>query len=108
MRLYRQRYGQGADQAEVTLRPLDPLAVQLLVLELGRTLFARLLVPLAVCLLAVHAAVLDEAAGRAVPELDGVAPVLTAVCADTCSFARRVVLHCRTGVGRLCCVRVTW
>ena len=34
---------------------------------------------LAVGLLAVHAAVFDEAAGRAVLELDGVAPVLAAI-----------------------------
>ena len=36
---------------------------------------------LAVGLLTVHAAVLDEAAGRAVLELDGVAPLLAAVSA---------------------------
>jgi len=48
-----------------------PLAVQSLVLEFCCTLLAGLLVLLAVGFLAVHAAVLDEAAGRAVLELDG-------------------------------------
>ena len=61
------------------LRPLVTLIVQLLVLELCGTLLACLLVLLAVGLLAVHAAVFDEAAGRAVLELDGVAPVLAAI-----------------------------
>ncbi|EJK53564.1 hypothetical protein THAOC_26975, partial [Thalassiosira oceanica] len=55
------------------------LAVQFLVLELCHALLASLLVQLAVGPLAVHAAVLDEAAGRAVLELDGVAPELAAV-----------------------------
>ena len=45
------------------------MAVQSLVLEFCCTLLAGLLVLLAVGLLAVHAAVLDEAAGRAVLEL---------------------------------------
>ena len=53
---------------------LEPLTVQLLVLELCHALLARLLVLLAMGPLAVHAAVLDEAAGRAVLEPDGVAP----------------------------------
>ncbi|EJK48376.1 hypothetical protein THAOC_32832 [Thalassiosira oceanica] len=70
---------QSADQAEIPLRPLVPLTVQLLVLELGRASLACLLVLLAVGPLAVHAAVLDEAAGRAVLELDSVASVLAAV-----------------------------
>ncbi|EJK59051.1 hypothetical protein THAOC_20774, partial [Thalassiosira oceanica] len=79
MLIHRQRNRQSADRAEVPLRPLEPLAVQLLVLELGRALLARPLVLLAVGPLAVDAAVLDEAAGRAVLELDGVARVLSAV-----------------------------
>ena len=58
---------------------LQPLTVQLLVLELCRALLARLLVLLAVGLLAVHSAVLDEAAGRAVLQLDSAAPSLAAV-----------------------------
>ncbi|EJK61585.1 hypothetical protein THAOC_17900 [Thalassiosira oceanica] len=70
---------QSAERAEVPLRPLVPLTVQLLKLELCRALLACLLVLLAVGPLAVHAAVLDEAAGRAVLELDGVAPGLAAV-----------------------------
>ena len=74
-----QRYRQRANRAVAPLRPLVSLTVQLLVLELCRPLLARLLVMLAVGPLAVHAAVLDEAAGRAVLELDGVAPVLAAV-----------------------------
>ena len=74
-----QRNRQSADRAEVPLHPLEPLTVQLLVLQLGRTLLACLLVLLAVGPLAVHAAVLDEAAGCAVLELDGVAPLLAAV-----------------------------
>jgi len=53
-----------------------PLAVQLLVLELCCTLLACLLVLLAVGALAVHAAVLDEEAGRAVLELDAVLAAL--------------------------------
>ena len=61
------------------LRPLVALAVQLLVLQLGRALLACLLVELAVYLLAVHAAVLDEIAGVALLELDGVTPSLAAV-----------------------------
>jgi len=58
------------------------LAVQLLVLELRGTLLAGLLMLLAVGLLAVHAAVLDEEAGRAILELDGIAWFLAAVGAD--------------------------
>ena len=51
--------------------PLEPLTVQLLVLDLGCAMPARLPVQLAVGPLTVHAAVLDETAGRAVLELDG-------------------------------------
>ena len=58
---------------------LVPLTVQLFVLQFRRTLLAGLLVLLAVGLLAVDTAVLDEAAGRAFPELDDVAPVLATV-----------------------------
>ena len=61
---------------------------EFLVLELGRAFFAGLLVLLAVDLLAVHAAVLDEAAGRAVLQLDGPAPVLAAVGTDITSAGR--------------------
>ena len=56
----------------MSLRPLVPLAVQLLVLLLGRAFLACLLVDLAVGLLAFHAAIFDETAGRAVLELDAV------------------------------------
>ena len=73
---------QSAYRTEVHLRPLVSLTVQLLVPELCGTLLACLLVLLAVGPLAVHATVLDETAGRAVLELDGVAPVLAAVGAD--------------------------
>ena len=79
-------YRQSADRTEVPLRPLESLAVQLLVLELRRTLLACLLVLLAVGPLAVHAAVLDEAAGRADLELGGFAPVLAAVGAGSVVF----------------------
>ena len=58
---------------------LEALAVQPLVLQLCYTLLAHLLVLLAVGPLAVHAAVLDESAGRAALELDGVAPLFAAV-----------------------------
>ena len=79
MLIHREWNWQRADRAEVTLRPLMSLTVQLLVLKLCCTLLARLLVLLAVRPLAVHAAVLDEATGRTVLELDGVARVLAAV-----------------------------
>ena len=93
----RQRNWQSADRAEVALRPLVSLAVQLLVLELCRPLLACLLVLLAVGPLAVHAAVLDEAAGRTVLELDGIAPVLAAVGAGfVATIAIRHVVHCRS------------
>ena len=72
-----------------------PLTVQLLVLELCRKLLARLLVLLAVGPLAVHAAVLDEAAGRALLELDGVAPELAAVGAGLVTITLdRHAVHC--------------
>ena len=74
-----QGYWQGADRTEVSLRSLLSLIVQLVALEFSCTLLACLLVLFAVGLLAVHAAVLDETAGRAVLELDGVVPVLAAV-----------------------------
>ena len=77
-----QRYRQRANRTEAPLRPLVSLTVQLLVLELCRPLLARLLVMLAVGSLAVDATVLDEAAGRAVLEFDGVALVLAAVRAQ--------------------------
>ena len=60
------------------------LAVQLLVLDLRRALLACLLVLLAVDLLAVRAAVLDEETGVAVLELGGVISFLAAVGADFC------------------------
>ena len=78
MLFHRQRNRQSADRAGVPLRPLEPLVVQFLVLELRRTLLTRPLVLSAVGLLAVHAAVLDEAAGRAALELDGVVLALPA------------------------------
>ena len=73
------RNGQSAERAEVELMSLQPLAVQLLVPELSYAQLARLLVLLAMCFLTVHAAVLDEAAGIAVLELDVVAPVHAAI-----------------------------
>ena len=67
-----------------------PLAVQLLVLLLGRAFLACLLVDLAVGLLAFHAAVFDETAGRAVLELDAVVvSFLAAVGAGLGCFRRR-------------------
>ena len=87
MLIYGKRYRQSADRAEVPLRPLVSLIVQFLVLELCCALLACLLVLLAVGLLAVHAAVLDEATGRAVLELDGVAPGLAAVVAGLAGVA---------------------
>ena len=78
--------------------PLQPLTVQPLVLEFCRALLARLLVLLVVCFLAVHAAVFHEAAGRAVLQLDGVAPELAAVGAGlvTITLARHA-FHLRSG-----------
>ena len=82
MLLHWQWNWQRANRAEVPLRPLVPLTVQLLVLQLCRPLLTSLLVMLAMNLLAVDATVLDEAAGRAVLEFDGVALVLAAVRAQ--------------------------
>ena len=84
MLVHRERYCKRTDRAEFPLWPLVALTVQLLVLELGRTFLARLLVQLAGDLLAVDTAVFHEVAGRAVHELDGVAPLLAAVGADFC------------------------
>ena len=81
-------HGLRADRAELRLQPLVSLAVQPLVLEIGRAFLAGLLVMLAVGLLAVHAAVFDEEAGRAVFELDAVAALLSAVGAYTKSCRR--------------------
>ena len=73
------------------------LAVHLLVLELCCTLLAYLLVLPAVGLLAVHAAVLDEAAGIAVLQVHRLAPVLAAVGTGsvtvTVIYAARRALH---------------
>ena len=93
MIIRRDRNRQGADRTEVLLHPLVPLTIELLVLELCRTLLTGLLVLLAMCLLTLHAAVFDEATGRAVLELDGVAPGLAAVCASFFSFAITVTRH---------------
>ena len=92
---YRNR--QGADRAEVPVGPLVSLAVQLLVLQFCGTLLAGHLVLLAMYLLAVHAAVLDESAGIAVLELDGVASVLAAVGTGFSAIEDdgHVVVHCR-------------
>ena len=73
---------QSAERAKIFLWPFLPLRVQLLVLDLCCTLLAGCLVLLAMGLLAVHAAVLDEATCRAVLELDGIAGLLAAVCTD--------------------------
>ena len=81
-------YGQRAYGAELSLGSIVPLAVKPLVLQLGRTFLAGLLVDLAVGLLAVHAAVFDEEAGRAVLELHAVAALLSAVGAHTKSCRR--------------------
>ena len=93
---------QCAYRAEIPLGPLPTLAIQLLVFELGRTFLACLLVLLALGLLAVHAAVLDEAAGRAVLELDSIAGLLAAVGAGfhCLNFARHSRFH-----GSHCCTR---
>ena len=79
MLLHRYGYRHSTDRAEVPLRPLEPLTVQLLVPELSSAFLAGLLVLLAVGPLAVHAAVFDEAACRAILELDYVAGSLAAV-----------------------------
>ncbi|EJK71451.1 hypothetical protein THAOC_07107 [Thalassiosira oceanica] len=79
MLLRRNRHGLRAYWTELRLRSRVPLAVQPLVLQLGRAFLAEFLVLLAVGLLAVHAAVLDEEAGRAVLELHAVATLPAAV-----------------------------
>ena len=79
MVMHWERHCKETDRTEVSLGPLVTLAVQLLVLELGRALLACLLVLLAVNLLAFHAAVLHEEAGRAVLELGGISPFLATV-----------------------------
>ena len=71
---------QRAYRAEIPLRPLLPQSEQFFVLQLRGALLAFSLVLLSVGPLAVHAAVLDETAGRAVLELDGVAGFTAAVC----------------------------
>ena len=81
MIIYPERNRQSADRAVVTLRSLESLRVQPLLHEFCFTLFAGLLVLLAVSVLAVDAAVLDGAARRGVTELDGFVPALSAVCA---------------------------
>ena len=88
MLLHWQRNRQSADRAEVPLWPLVPLTLQLLVFQLCDTLLTSLLVLLAMYFLAVHAAVFYEAAGRAVLELDGAAPVLAAVRAGFVALVR--------------------
>ena len=72
-------HGLRAYGAELLLQSLVSLTVQPLVLQLSRALLACLLVDLAVGLLAVHAAVLDEEAGGAVLELDASAALLPTV-----------------------------
>ena len=81
MIFHNQRNRKSADGAEVALRPFEPLIVQFLVLELCHALLAGPLVLLAVGLLAVHAAVFDEAAGRAALEPDGAALAAAALSA---------------------------
>ena len=83
-------HGLRADRTEAPLRSFVPLAVQPgpLVFQLGRALLAGLLVLLAVGLLAVHAAVFDKEAGRAVLELDAVATLLPAVGAHISGCCR--------------------
>ena len=106
-----ERNRQGADWAEVSLRPIVSLTVQSFVLELCRTLLAYLLVLLAVGLLAVHAAVFDEAAGGAVLELDAFSPFLSAVGADFNGNVTHFCLECvATGQGarRACAPRKVW
>ena len=64
------------------------MRVKTLVLELCFTQLARLLVLLAVGLLAADAAVFDEVAGRAILEIYGVAVKFTAVSAGFNGVAR--------------------
>ena len=89
----RQWYWQRAYRTEIPLRPFEPLTVQLLVLQLGCTLLARLLVQLAMCLLALHAAVLDEETRSAVFQLDGTAFAVS-VFPAVGAHASWVVGHC--------------
>ena len=90
MLVHGKRDRQRAYRAEIPLGPLLPLAVQSLVFQLRDTLFARSLVLLAMGFLAVHAAVLDEVASRAVLELDAVVvSFLAAVGAGLGCFRRR-------------------
>ena len=77
---------QGAYRAGISLRSLLPLTVQLFVLQLRHTLLAGSLVLLSMGPLAVHAAVLDEAAGRAVLQLHYVAGLPAAVGAAAIAF----------------------
>ena len=77
---------------------LETLTVHLLVLQLSRTLLACLLVLLAVSPLAVHAAVLHEAAGRAVLELDGVTSSRSAVGTCCCGANHGHAAHCQAGM----------
>ena len=104
MTLHRYGYRQSADRTEVTLRPLVSLTVQLLVLDLCLALLAGLPVLLAMGPLTVHAAVLDEVAGIAVLELDGVAPLLAAVGAgfDDVNLGNGYAAHCRTRLMAAC------
>ena len=97
MLIHRQRNRQSADRAEVPLRPLVSLTVKLLVLELCHALLACFPVLLAVGPLAVHPTIFDEATGSAVPEPDGVAPLLAAVGAGFATAALAVdglAAHC--------------
>ena len=111
------RKGIGRVQIGQVLRPLVSLIVKLLVFQLGCALLACLLVLLAVGLLAVHPAVLDEPTGRAVLELDVVACELPAVGAGVGFVAivrnlRHAVHHIKFGVflevevERVCACRV--
>ena len=95
MATYGEGNRQGADRTKIPLLPLESMAVQLLVLEICRTLLAHLLVLLAVRLLAVHAAVLDEAARRAVLQPDRVTGDHAAVGAgySTIILAFAGILH---------------
>ena len=85
---HRHWYCKEADGAKMRLRPLGSLAVQLLILQLGRTFLACLLVLLAMDLLAVHATVFHEEAGVAVLELDGVTAFLATVGTGVRGFRR--------------------
>ena len=85
MLLHPQGYRQRADRAEVSFGPLVTLAVQPLVLQLGRASLALLLVFAAVISLAVHAAVFDEETRRAVLQQH--------VGAVSCCLARCISAH---------------